>query len=123
MVSFVLKHWIVTLFIPPLAFFLYTFFTGDSISFDLDFWYFIVGTILLSAPTYIFMFAVGYFVDKEERSVFQKKLILFIISLLGILISFQVFIGDVYNYFTLFYSILSLLSVLIFKSDRQNLSK
>lgn len=126
MKKFVLKHWITTLIISPLLIFLITFFDGQSMNFEGSYELYLLMflfSILFSIPTYVFMFVVAYFLNKEERSMAQKKLILFSISLLGIIISFEIFLPDSTYYFILSYILISLASTFVFKINHQNLSK
>lgn len=126
MKKFVLKHWITTLIISPLLILLITFFDGQSMNFEGSYELYLLMflfSILFSIPTYVFMFVVAYFLNKEERSMAQKKLILFSISLLGIIISFEIFLPDSTYYFILSYILISLASTFVFKINHQNLSK
>jgi len=126
MVSLVLKHWITTLVIPPLLILLFFFLDGERMNFEGIYeMYFIIFlfSILFSAPTYILMFAVAYFIDREERSIFQKKSILFIISLIGIIISFEIFMPGTQFYFLFSYLLISFLAFLFFKENDRNKSK
>lgn len=126
MKKFVLKQWITTLIISPLLILLITFFDGQSMNFEGSYELYLLMflfSILFSIPTYVFMFVVAYFLNKEERSMAQKKLILFSISLLGIIISFEIFLPDSTYYFILSYILISLASTFVFKINHQNLSK
>ena len=126
MVSLVLKHWITTLVIPPLLILLFFFLDGERMNFEGIYeMYFIIFlfSILFSAPAYILMFAVAYFIDREERSIFQKKSILFIISLIGIIISFEIFMPGTQFYFLFSYLLISFLAFLFFKENDRNKSK
>ena len=126
MVSLVLKHWITTLVIPPLLILLFFFLEGERMNFEGIYeMYFIIFlfSILFSAPTYILMFAVAYFISREERSIFQKKSILFIISLIGIIISFEIFMPGTQFYFLFSYLLISFLAFLFFKENDRNKSK
>ena len=80
-------------------------------------------SILFSAPTYILMFAVAYFISREERSIIQKKSILFVISLIGIIISFEIFMPGTQYYFLFSYLLISFLAFLFFKENDRNKSK
>ena len=126
MVSLVLKHWITTLVIPPLLILLFFFLDGERMNFEGIYeMYFIIFlfSILFSAPTYILMFAVAYFINREERSICQKKSILFIISLIGIIISFEIFMPGTQFYFLFSYLLISFLAFLFFKENDRNKSK
>ena len=126
MVSLVLKHWITTLVIPPLLILLFFFLDGERMNFEGIYeMYFIIFlfSILFSAPTYILMFAVAYFISREERSIIQKKSILFVISLIGIIISFEIFMPGTQYYFLFSYLLISFLAFLFFKENDRNKSK
>ena len=129
MVSFVLKHWLATLIAPPLVLFLFACFEDGFVDFTMildDFGILLIiffFIFLLSLPTYIFMISMAYFIDKEERSVIQKKIILFVVSFIGIIVTFEIIISGSSYKFVGFYVLTSFLSTIIFKINHQSLSK
>ena len=124
MVKFVLKHWVLTLLLSPLLILLFMFFDKQPMNLEGSYEMYLIVflfSILFSAPTYIFMFAIGYFMDREGRSIFQKKIILLSISILGILLSFQYFLPGSTYYFISAYIIISILITCILPVSNKTL--
>ena len=124
MVKFVLKHWVLTLLLSPLLILLFMFFDKQPMNLEGSYEMYLIMflfSMLFSAPTYIFMFAIGYFMDREGRSIFQKKIILLSISILGILLSFQYFLPGSTYYFISAYIIISILITCILPVSNKTL--
>lgn len=125
MVKFVLKHWVLTLLLSPLFILLFMLFDKQPMNLEGSYELYLIMflfSMLFSAPTYIFMFAIGYFMDREGRSIFQKKIILLSISILGILLSFQYFLPGSTYYFISGYIIISILITWILPVNNKTLA-
>jgi MFS family permease len=125
MVKFVLKHWVLTLLLSPLLILLFMLFDKQPMNLEGSYEMYLIMflfSMLFSAPTYIFMFAIGYFMDREGRSIFQKKIILLSISILGILLSFQYFLPGSTYYFISAYIIISILITCILPVSNKTLA-
>lgn|SRR5690625_4407430 len=90
---FLFKHWISTLLIAPLLFFIYSFLAEDFSyisSYYEEYFLFVVLGFYFSLPTYMVYAIAFYFLKKQNFSLKKTKTILLSIAFIGILLSFYV---------------------------------
>ena len=72
--------------------------------------------LIFSLPTFGLFYLVYYFIQKKRLSLIIGKIILFLVVILGIVLTFYIIGGSLVEELAIFYSISAAISIIVFKS-------